>query len=590
MKKLMFIMIVLMLFSTILRAQEKEINKANKLFAKKNYTSALPLYTQALNKGVDPDKLTLQNIANCYYYQNKFGEAKEIFDKMSRDEMNPESQVNYGVICTQYGNYTKAVSMFESAQRQGSLNALLNTYKQSCTWAQANNMPSGYTVSKSDIIIDGVSFGLNFYDDGIVYSLSDPASKGKDPEGYAFTNINFVTYDDAVTGVPAPFNPAFNMVGHEGAVSFNPTQEIVFFTAFTYSKKGVNMQIYESQKKDNIWSKPKALPFNNKKYSCAYPTINQESTMMYFASDMPGGAGGMDLYYVEKVNGKWGKPVNCGKEINTSGDEVYPFLSFDGSLYFSSNGRIGYGGLDIYYASGQKSTWMDIINMQKPINSSRNDFAYVISPFNTEKSFLSSNRDKDGRETSIFIAKKVVISTEPDVSSGSFDDLANQNKSVDDFYDNAEGGSSANQNASDSNDGNDIEGELSSVDDYLSSQNGSESTSEGDGEDDNGSGSLSLEQHLREMMGADAIIYRVQFLSSRDYLNKVKLDETGDIVYRYLYNGLYRYTVGEFYEVEPAIELKEKMINMGYKDAFVVAFRGTERVLDVQIYKRDKEE
>src|SRR5690606_31339704 len=104
---------------------------------------------------------------------------------------------------------------------------------------------------------------------------------------------------------------------------------------------------------NGVWTEATSLPFNNRfKYSVQHPALSPDGNILYFASDMPGGFGGMDLYYSEKTNQTWSAPVNCGNTINTAEDEVFPFIRKDGKLYFSSRGHITIGGLDIFSANG----------------------------------------------------------------------------------------------------------------------------------------------------------------------------------------------------------------------------------------------
>lgn len=570
MKKLVLFIAFITAVAQLAQAQ-KEFKKGNKLYKKEKYSKALAQYEKALASGATPDNASNVKIANTYFYLDKKLEAKDIYDSMSKDDLDADGLTNYGIICFEEGNYSKATSMFETASRNGSKNPLNNIYKQSCTWAQANSEPAGYSVNKSDIIIDDKSFGVNYLDDGIVYSLKAVGSNEKDPHGFYYTDINFVLYDNAVVGTPEPLGENLNSKVHDGAVTLNTEMDHMYFTRIEYSKKGVHMEVYESKLEGETWSKPKALSFNSGKHSCAYPALHPDGNMLYFASDMKGGKGGMDLYFVQKSGDKWGNPVNCGGDINTPGDEVYPYINPDGDLFYSTDGKLGYGGLDIFFAIGSGTNWSGITNMKKPINSSRDDFAYVQNPYNAENALLSSNRGRDGMADHVYTVKTVTL----EVANDGIEDFLNETSesgSIDDFLtnDDAENTGSNEYNAGDSeNDG------------FLS---GGNETETGEANETGEGESLTFEQQLQNMMGEDAIIYRVQFMSSRKPLNKVKLDETGDFVYRYFYQGLYRYTIGEFYEAGPAIELKEKLQKFGYTDAFVATFRQGERVLDIQIY------
>ena len=110
----------------------------------------------------------------------------------------------------------------------------------------------------------------------------------------------------------------------------------------------MKLEIYRSVKIGDLWTTPKALEFNSSEYDEAHPSISYNGDRLYFSSNREGGFGGMDLYYSDFVNGKWTEPVNLGEKINTPGNDVFPNIHKDGTLYFASNGRLGFGGLDMY--------------------------------------------------------------------------------------------------------------------------------------------------------------------------------------------------------------------------------------------------
>jgi hypothetical protein len=153
------------------------------------------------------------------------------------------------------------------------------------------------------------------------------------------------------------------------------------------------LEIYSSEFINNEWTEKKAFVYNKAdEYSVGQPALSPDGNLLYFVSDMPGGFGGSDIYYCEKIGKNiWGIPINAGYKINTEGNEVFPYLDAQGKLYFSSDGLPGMGDLDIFSVVGSKNTWENPINLKYPINSPKDDFSiYFTEP---EKSgFLSSNR------------------------------------------------------------------------------------------------------------------------------------------------------------------------------------------------------
>ncbi|MEM8909591.1 MAG: flagellar motor protein MotB, partial [Bacteroidota bacterium] len=219
-----------------------------------------------------------------------------------------------------------------------------------------------------------------------------------------------------VFGAPKKFSNDLNSKFHEAAVTFNNDQTQLYFTRNNYvkGKPGksddgiVKLKVFSATKTgDNKWGDMEGLPFNSDEYSVAHPTLTPDGNRLYFASDMPGGFGGMDLYLSEKENGRWGPPLNLGPSINTEGQEIFPYYDARERLYFSSDGQIGLGGLDIYYMEDKgDSEWGPIENLGYPINTISDDFGIV---FNEEGTcgFLTSDRDGGAGRDDIYSFKKI---------------------------------------------------------------------------------------------------------------------------------------------------------------------------------------
>lgn len=139
------------------------------------------------------------------------------------------------------------------------------------------------------------------------------------------------------------------------------------------------------------WIKAQPFEYNNSFYSVGHPSISANGKWLFFVSDMPGGYGGTDLYLCRKINNKWGKPENLGNKINTAGNEMFPFIHLDGKLYFSSDSLAGFGGLDIFQTSFNGNSWETPVNLNQPINSRADDFAFY-SDSALHTIFLASNR------------------------------------------------------------------------------------------------------------------------------------------------------------------------------------------------------
>jgi len=184
---------------------------------------------------------------------------------------------------------------------------------------------------------------------------------------------------------------------HQGPMTFNRTGETIYFTRNVLDKKDKardglrKLMVYESKKEGDSWSEPLLLPFNNQECNTLHPVIGQTDDVLIFASDRPGGFGGMDLYRVVKEFDEWGNPENLGEKINTAGNEVFPFFHPDGTLYFASDNHGSLGGLDMYMTRNENDMWTSPTNLAAPFNTENDDFGFIIDQDN-RNGYFSSNR------------------------------------------------------------------------------------------------------------------------------------------------------------------------------------------------------
>ena len=199
----------------------------------------------------------------------------------------------------------------------------------------------------------------------------------------------------------------------EGAASFNKAGNMMYFTRCPYDKtieRGA--EIFTATQLSGIWGDPSKLKIGNDSLMAAHPSLSTDGNTLYFVSDRPGGYGGKDIWFTVRKKGElWDKPENAGPEINTSGDEMFPYIRENGTLYFSSNAHVGMGGLDIFKAQkGGNGKWM-VENMKAPINSTGDDFAISFYQ-NEERGLFSSNREgsqKDDIYSFLLLPKKYGI-------------------------------------------------------------------------------------------------------------------------------------------------------------------------------------
>jgi outer membrane protein OmpA-like peptidoglycan-associated protein len=247
-----------------------------------------------------------------------------------------------------------------------------------------------------------------FYDNGIVYVSSRKKTGAQDRKtGETFSELYFAPFDpNLMPASPHKFSLDINSQLHEGPVTFSRDLKTMFYTQNNQRdgvpKAGrdgvVRLKIYEAKRGPIDWVPRGELPFNSDEYSCLHPSLSADGKMLYFSSDMPGGAGGFDLYVSERQpDGTWGTPRNLGPTVNTDKSEVFPFVHPNGTLFFSSNGHANnLGGLDIFFVDRNDDGSESVVNMDTPYNSPEDDLGFIIDD-ELKRGFFTSNRKGDAR-------------------------------------------------------------------------------------------------------------------------------------------------------------------------------------------------
>lgn len=219
-------------------------------------------------------------------------------------------------------------------------------------------------------------------------------------------------YSETPATKTSVFSKSLNTKYHEGPMTFTSDGKKVIFTRnnfnngkFKTSSDKINkLKIYTGDDKGvGQWGNIKEVPFNSDEYSTGHPSLTKDDKLMYFVSDMPGGFGGTDVYVVQYNGGTFGTPVNLGPEVNTAGNEMFPYVDERGNLYFSSDGHPGLGDLDIFYAQLTDGSKLKgkIKNLGTPVNSSKDDFGFIADG-ERKMGYLSSNRKRGGTDDDIY--------------------------------------------------------------------------------------------------------------------------------------------------------------------------------------------
>jgi outer membrane protein OmpA-like peptidoglycan-associated protein len=270
-----------------------------------------------------------------------------------------------------------------------------------------NNLVKLEVKNERAINTKALEFSPAFFTDGIVYVSSD--SKGNEKMEDRAINMNtmtiFMAKRDSAGNLTAPqvLSKELTSKYHEGPVSFDKTTEQMFFTRNIVvggeekiAQDGEQKsRIYTTTKINGTWGEPFALPFNNNEFDDYHPSINHSGDKLYFSSSRPGGFGGMDLYVSIKEGNMWGVPVNLGPKVNTKGNEIFPFIHPDNSLYFASNGHTGAGGLDLFFTKEEGTKWTAPFNLGAPFNTNGDDFGLIVD-LDKRNGYFTSNGTPDG--------------------------------------------------------------------------------------------------------------------------------------------------------------------------------------------------
>jgi outer membrane protein OmpA-like peptidoglycan-associated protein len=404
-KKYFFLLLVLVM-SLPLAAQ---IHKGDKYFHAGEFSKAIHAYERGLRSDKDPQ--AMENLANCYRITKNYGKAEEWYAKTIAANPNCNTVVYYyyGVTLRNNGKTAEAKTQF-----QNFISKNPNDKKASAQVQALDNMQvwltqtPNYAVNNvSSVNTPASDLGPVYFDNGILF-ISDRGERdmlngeNSPVSGRAFYAIYYTkkTYEkeDSISfGKASKLSRTINKEYHNGPVSVTEDGKLMAFNRvdhilFVKSKNFVNRpKIYFSENKGHHWSKAKSFAYNSDDYSCGHPALSADGQTLYFSSDMPGGMGGKDIWVCKREGDNWGKPENLGNEVNSAGDEVFPFIRKDGMLFFSSDGQTGLGGLDIFSATKENGKWGNVANQGAPLNSATDDFGIS---FNADGSrgFFTSDR------------------------------------------------------------------------------------------------------------------------------------------------------------------------------------------------------
>ncbi len=369
------------------------------------YTDAIHNFSKGLNKIDDPE--ARRALAEAYFETNQYNRSKEAYELLSTDASFDDSdRMNYGRVMMAQDKYEEAETIFAGILSRDPNNTVAESLRNSCKKASEIKRDStSYEVTP--IFTSGVAsaYSPHISNGKIYFSGARDAGGAKDHyTGLNYTDLYVADIDGANFRTPTKVE-GVNGKFHDGIASISPDGNTMVLTRSNYGTRGrlemnesqVNtMQLYITTKdEDNKWVEPQLMPFSNDKFMYAHPAFSSDGKTLYFASDMSGGYGGMDLYKSTLENETWSTPVNLGSTINTPGNELFPSLRSDDSLYFSSNSHQTLGGLDILYSVQRNGSWSSPTHLPYPVNTRFDDFGMAFTGDGTAGYFSSDRLGRD---------------------------------------------------------------------------------------------------------------------------------------------------------------------------------------------------
>jgi outer membrane protein OmpA-like peptidoglycan-associated protein len=344
-----------------------------------------------------------RKLAVSYYIKGEWQKSEEYYGKVyDRQEKNAEDIWNFAQILMQNGNYSKSTQVMQEFIKVAPGDKRAMEYSQAGDFvSNIKSNESNFTIANIGINSDHQDFATSYYKNQVVFASSRHHSTAVNRKwnGNQLPFLDLYVADLQTAGElsePLKFPKSVNKKFHEGPVSFNKNGDFMVLTRDNYEGKssdGVKkLQLFTYEYKDEKWSSLKAFPFNNSEYSVGHASLTSDGKTMYFASDMPGGKGGVDIY-ISKMDGSgsWSTPENL-TAINTEGNEMFPFFHEGGLLFFASNGHVGLGGLDIFVSQLKDGKPGKFLNAGSPLNTNHDDFGMIVNE-EMKQGYLSSNRD-----------------------------------------------------------------------------------------------------------------------------------------------------------------------------------------------------
>ena len=443
MKKTLTILTIALFSFTAILAQNNSTKKADKLFERLEFVKAAEEYLKLAEK--NPDNYIISRLADSYYNIFKTREAEKWYSKIINKDPDSEVIFRYAEMLKANGKYKESNVWMSKFSEMKPYDTRAIAFRNTPNYIdKIIEKGKRFNVQNlKDINTVSSDFGAFTFDNAL-YLTSGRKQKGSQNKKYNnYTSEEEYVLDvfkyDIINDVYINETPleAINTKYHEGVIAFSPSGDTMYFARETYYSKSFYkdsivkngstkeqvsvINLYRATrctKKEITWKNNgncnfnkgwnvTELEINSGYYSMKNPALSCDGKTLYFSSDMPGGFGNYDIYKSEiKDDGSLGEPINLGQKINTEEQEVFPHMCCDDTLYFSSNGHLGLGGLDVFYSKNIDDKWSNVRNVGLPVNSNSDDFAFKMGEDCTN-GFVSSNRSGGVGSDDIYAIKKI---------------------------------------------------------------------------------------------------------------------------------------------------------------------------------------
>lgn len=387
------------------------LNNANKGYDRWAYMDAIKMYEKVFDRGFSNQQL-VEKLGNAYYFNACYSEAQKYYQKLfseyNSSDIAAEYLYRYAHTLQNVGEDKEAKKYYDAFVKKAGDEAQISKIRKNEENLQKQikeNSGRISNISNLEINTPYADYGTFVNNETFYYASARDtgnfAKKRHTWTGDAFTslyqaNVNEVGEQDKVRlikgEVKTRLNESSAIITKDGQTMYFTRNNIVKGKRRYDADKNTKLKIFRAELVNDKWSNVTELPFNSDQFNTTHPALSADEKTLYFSSDRPNGFGEADLWKVSVNGDQYGTPENLGAGINTEGRETFPFIVND-ELYFSSNGRVGLGGLDVFAVKIKDSeSFGEVQNIGAPINSEFDDFAYYIDG-NTKNGFFSSNRD-----------------------------------------------------------------------------------------------------------------------------------------------------------------------------------------------------